>query len=94
MSTGTSKGDKLLKTPSDSISYSVIFQNFPGGMPPDPLVLAYFICLCALHTMSVNIPASPTSTMMTDLAVPPLQKSRPTPIYSYLINCNGIMLAS
>ena len=37
MSTGTSKVDKLLKMPSDSISEGVIFQNFMGGMPPDPL---------------------------------------------------------
>ena len=54
-STGTSKVDKLLKMPPDSISEGVIFQNFPGGMPPDPLVLAFFACLCASHTMSVNI---------------------------------------
>ena len=55
VSTGTSKVDKLLKMPSDSISEGVIFQNFLGGMPPDPLVLACFACLCASHTMSVNI---------------------------------------
>ena len=36
LTTGTSKVDKLLKMPSDSISESVIFQNFPEGMPPDP----------------------------------------------------------
>ena len=36
VSTGTSKVDKLLKMPSDSISEGVIFQNFLGGMPPDP----------------------------------------------------------
>ena len=41
MSTGTLKVDKLLKMPSDSISEGVIFQNFPGGMPPDPLVLSF-----------------------------------------------------
>ena len=35
VSTGTSKVDKLLKMPSDSIS-GIIFQNFLGGMPPDP----------------------------------------------------------
>ena len=28
-------------------------------MPPDPLVLACFACLCALHTMTVHVPASP-----------------------------------
>ena len=44
--TGTSKTDKLLKMPSDSISEGVIFQTFPGGMPPDPLVLyfAHYEC--------------------------------------------------
>ena len=36
VSTGTSKVDKLLKMPSNSISEGVIFQNFLGGMPPDP----------------------------------------------------------
>ena len=74
VSTGTSKVDKLLKMPSDSILEGVIFQNFLRRMPPDPLVL------CASHTMSVNMPASPTSTLMTGLAVfPPFQKSRSAP---------------
>ena len=41
VSTGTSKVDKLLKMLPDSISESVIFQNFPGGMPPDSLVLCF-----------------------------------------------------
>ena len=41
VSTGTSKVDKLLKMLPDSISEGVIFQNFPGGMPPDPLVLCF-----------------------------------------------------
>ena len=41
VSTGTSKVDKLLKLLPDSISEGVIFQNFPGGMPPDPLVLCF-----------------------------------------------------
>ena len=31
--TGTSKGDKLLKMPTDLISDGVIFQNFLEGMP-------------------------------------------------------------
>ena len=35
VSTGALKGDKSLKMSSDSISESVIFQNFLGGMPPD-----------------------------------------------------------
>ena len=76
VSTGTSMVNKLLKMPSDSFSEGVILQNFLGGMPPDPLVLACFTCLYAFHTVSVNMPASPTSTMMTGLAVPPFQKSR------------------
>ena len=50
VSTGTSKVDKLLKLPSDSISEGVIFQNFLGGICLDPLVLACFACLCASHT--------------------------------------------
>ena len=36
VSTGTSKGDKSLKVPSDSISEGVIFQTFLEGMSPDP----------------------------------------------------------
>ena len=74
VSTGTSKVDELLKMPPDSISEGVIFQTFPGGMPPDPLVLACFTCLCALHTMSVNMLASPTSTMLTGPVVPPFSQ--------------------
>ena len=77
MSTGTSKINKLLKMPSDSISEGVVFQ-ISWGHAPDPLVLACFGCPCASHTMSVNMPASPTSTMMTGLAVPPFRKSRST----------------
>ena len=44
-------------------------------MPQTSLVLAYVACLCALHTMRVHIPASPTSSMMTDLAVPSFFKN-------------------
>ena len=54
-------------------------------MLPDPLVLAYFACLWASHTMRVHIPASPTSSMMTDLAVLPFQKSRSTLACVYVI---------
>ena len=81
VSTGTSKVDKLIKILSDSISEGVIFQNFLGGMPPDTPSAGWacFVCLCASHTMSINMPASPTSTMMTGLAVPPFQKSRSAP---------------
>ena len=41
VSTRTSKVDKLLKMHPDSISEGVIFQNFPGGMPSDTLVLCF-----------------------------------------------------
>ena len=41
VSIGTSKVDKLLKMTPDSISEAKIFQNFPGGMPPEPLVLCF-----------------------------------------------------
>ena len=41
LSTGTSKIDKSLKMPANSTSEGVIFQNYPGGMPPDPLVLCF-----------------------------------------------------
>ena len=32
----SSRDNKPLKMPSDSISEGLIFQNFLGGMPPDP----------------------------------------------------------
>ena len=46
VSTGTPKVDKLLKMPSDSILEGINFQNFPEGMPPNPLVLclAHYEC--------------------------------------------------
>ena len=86
-STGTSKGDKLLKIPSDSISDGVMFKNFLRGicMPKNPLVLACFACLCALHIIRVHIPVSATSTMMTDLA---LFKSLDAPLAHYRYICN------
>ena len=74
VSTGALKGDQSLKMPSDSISESVIFQNFLGACPQIPLVLAYFAYPCALHTMTVHIPASPHINMMISLAVPPFSK--------------------
>ena len=72
VSTGTSKGDKLLKMPLDSISDSLISSW--GACPQTSLVLVCFTCLCALHTMRIHIPASPTSTMMTDMTVLPFSK--------------------
>ena len=71
---------------SHSISDSVIFQNFLGSCPQTPLVLACFACLYALHTMRAHIPASSTSTMMTNLAVPSLFKSLDAPLIAmYLL---------
>ena len=58
VSTGTSKVDKLLKMSQDSISEGAIFQNFLGAYPRPPSAGIYFTCLCASHTMSVNMPAS------------------------------------
>ena len=79
VSTGTSKVDKLLKMPSDSISEGVIFQNFLGACPQTPLVLTCFACLhvCFAHYECKYL-TSPTLTMMTGLVVPPppFQKSR------------------
>ena len=43
-------------------------------------MLACFACLCASHTMSVNMLTSPTSTMITVLVVPPLFKSLEPPL--------------
>ena len=51
------------------------------------LYMGCFTCLCAAsHTTRVHIPASSTSTIMTDLAVPPpFQKPRSAPdIYIYI----------
>ena len=79
VSTGTSKVDKLLKMASNSISEGVIFQNFLGGMPPDPLVLACFACLCASHAECKYL-TSPTLTIMTGLVMPPLFKSLDPPL--------------
>ena len=45
VSTGLYKIDKLLNIPSDSLSEGVIFQNFLGSMPSDPLVL-FAHCEC------------------------------------------------
>ena len=63
---------------SSSISEGVIFQNFLGGMPPDPLVLACFACLCASHTMSVSIYINNND--RSGCAPPPLFKSLDPPL--------------
>ena len=75
MSAGALKCYKSPKMHTDSISESVIFQNFLMGILPNPLVLAYITCLCASHTMTVHAPAIPTSTMMINL------KSRSAPAH-------------
>ena len=84
VSTGTSKVDKLLKMPSDSISEGVIFQNFLGGHAPRPSsagMLRMPVCFACKYL------TSPTSAMMTGLVVPPFQKSRSAPaVYYELIN--------
>ena len=85
VSTGTSKVDKLLKISSDSVSEGVIFQNFLGDMPPDP-PSACMLCMpvCFAHYECKYL-TSPTSTMVTDLVVPPFQKSRSAPdLYAYI----------
>ena len=47
----SSRDNKPLKMPSDSISESLIFQNFLGGMPPDPPRFG-MLCMpdCVLRT--------------------------------------------
>ena len=81
LSTGTSKVDKLLKMPSDSISEGVIFQNFMGGMPldsPSAGMLRMPVCFANYECKYLT---SPTSAMMTGLVVPPpLFKSLDLPL--------------
>ena len=49
VSTETSKGDKLLKMPLDSISGSLI-SSCMGGMPPDlPSIGMLYIPVCFTH---------------------------------------------
>ena len=49
MSTGTSKVDKLLKMPSDSISEGVIFQHFLGDAPRPPSAGMLCMPVCLAH---------------------------------------------
>ena len=77
--TGTSKVDKLRKTPSDSISEVVIFQNLLGGhapRPPSAGMLRMPVCFAHYECKYLT---SPTSTVMAGLVVPPFQKSRSAP---------------
>ena len=79
MSTGTSKVDKVIKMPSDLNLDGVLLQNFLGEYPQTPSACMLHMPLC-FHTMRVYIPVSLTSTMMTDLTLPPVQKSRSAPV--------------
>ena len=47
------RSNKPLKVPSDLITEGLIFQNFLGGMPPDPLDLACYTCqnVCSACTL-------------------------------------------
>ena len=49
VSTGTSKVDKLLKMPSDSISEGVVFQNFLGAPQTPPCVGMLCMPVCFAH---------------------------------------------
>ena len=49
-------------------------QFFGGACPQTPLGLACFACLCVSRTVNINMPASPTSTMMIGMALPPFSK--------------------
>ena len=50
----SSRDNKPLKMPSNSISEGLIFQNFLGGMPPDPLDWhALHARLCTSHTITM-----------------------------------------
>ena len=83
VSIGTSKVDKLLKMASDSISEGVIFQDFLGGMPPDPPSAGMLpMPVCFAHYECKYL-TSPTLTMMTGLVVPPLFKSLDPPLQPY-----------
>ena len=54
----------LTKIASDSISEHLFFKIFLGGMPPDPLALAYYACcMIVLCTMQL-IPLSPSFHML------------------------------
>ena len=69
-----SKGNKLLRNTHRFNLRQCNFSKFPGVHAPRLPVLACFVsfaCLCASHTMRVHIQASPTSTMITGLTVPP-----------------------
>ena len=49
VSTGTLKGDKLFKMPSNSISGGVNFQNFLGACPQTPSVSVLHMPVVGLH---------------------------------------------
>ena len=78
-----SESHKSLKMLSNSISEGAIFQKYLGGMPPDPLMVACFACICALHTMNLCFAIKDSShnqlVVKTLRLCPPLQKSGSAP---------------
>ena len=82
IATVPSDSNKSFKMLSNSISECAIFQKFLDGMPPDPLVVACFTCICTLHTIYeyvfCNQRYKPQSSGCKDCA-PALQKSGSTP---------------
>ena len=75
VSTGALKGDKSLKMSSDSISEGVIFQNFLGGMPPDPPSIGMFrMPVCSAHYDSVYPGYPHINNDDTSGCAPPLSK--------------------
>ena len=80
VTTGTSKVDKLLKMPSDSISEGVILQNFMEACATDPPSAGMLrMPVCFAH-YEYKYLTSPTSTMMTSLVVPSF---RSAPVVGY-----------
>ena len=80
VSTGTSKVDKLLIMPSDSIS-GVIFQNFLGGhtpRPPSAGMLRMPVCFAHYECKYLT---SQTLTMMTGMVMSPLFKNLDPPLH-------------
>ena len=74
--------------PSDSILEGVIFQNFLGGMPPDPPSAGMLRMPVYFTHYECKYLTSPTLTMMTGLVVPPLFNSLDPPLKHTLIYCN------
>ena len=76
----SSRDNKPLKMPSDSISEGLIFQNFLGGHASDPPrfgMLCMPDCACTLHTI--------TMLTVTKLC-PPFQNPGSAPLHSYKLD--------